>query len=81
MKIELKKDFVDDANHFKGDFQDAAKKVQSDKWHNCASQLKGIAENLRMQEIAATLYTLTQTEDPEQAEKSIHQLYSYVDQL
>lgn len=78
---ELQQDFADDANQLKSELKAAVLSLQSDNWQNSASQLKGIADNLRMEQIASTLQVLTQTTDPEQAEKAMHKLYNYVDQL
>lgn len=78
---ELQQDFISDAKELKIDLEASILSLQSDQWQRTASQLKGIADNLRMQEIASVLQTLTQTTDPLQAEQAMHQLYSYVDQL
>lgn len=78
---ELKQDFISDAKQLKIDLEASILSLQSDKWQKTASQLKGSADNLRMQEIASVLQTLTQTADPLQAEQAMHQLFSYVDQL
>ncbi len=78
---ELTQEFANDADRLKSEFEVAILSLQSSNWQTTASQLKGVADNLRMQEIATTLQSLTQMTDPEQAEQMMHQLYSYVDQL
>lgn len=78
---ELQQDFADDANRLRSEIEAAISSRQDDKWRKSASQLKGIADNLRMEEIASKLQILTQTNDPKQAEKAMDELYTYVDQL
>lgn len=78
---ELQKDFAVDSKACRSEFEEAIASSQSSGWQACASTLKGAADNLRMTEIAETLRTLTQTSDPQEAEKSMQQLYSYVEQL
>ena len=61
--------------------EEAVTLFRSQRWQTYASQLKGVADNLRMHELSTVLEVLTHTEDAQKAQEAVHQLYSYIDQL
>jgi HPt (histidine-containing phosphotransfer) domain-containing protein len=50
-------------------------------WKRSASQLKGISDNLRLNEISEELAILSQTNDAQEAKKAAKRLDSYLEQL
>ena len=78
---ELVSDFKAHANDAKISIETAIDNADASIWSNEAAQMKGIADNLRMGEIAAALQELQTAVDPQSAKAAADGLYSRIDQL
>ncbi len=78
---ELIGDFIDHANSSKTGLEEAVATAQSTLWQAQAVQMKGIADNLRMTEIAVTLKALEAASDPTDAQSALDTLYAQIRQL
>lgn len=88
-QLGIEHDFFDELiNEYKQDALRAGKEIASSiaafdthSWQNTASQLKGISDNLRLNEISDQLAVLSQTNDAQEANKASKRLNSFLDQL
>ena len=78
---ELISDFTAHANEVKASIEEAIADGQERVWRSEAAQMKGIADNLRMGEIATALQELESATDPQNAKAAAESLYSRIDQL
>jgi len=78
---ELKGDFVVHAKEIRPLLEEALKDGQSNIWRMQALQMKGVADNLRMNEISAVLKTLESANDAQNARTAVAELYAHVGQL
>ena len=78
---ELVNDFKAHANDAKISIETAIDNADATIWRNEAAQMKGIADNLRMGEIATALQELQSAADPQSAKAAADGLYSRIDQL
>ncbi len=78
---DLKNDFIAHANLCRAQLDDAIDSVQPAQWRNQAIQLKGIADNLRMNDIAQLMQRLEAATDPLDARALTDQFYTLLAQL
>ena len=78
---ELKEDFIDHANSCRERFEEAVGQADPTQWRNEAVQLKGIADNLRMNDIAMMMQELEATDDPLHARALVERFYRRITQL
>ena len=78
---DLKNDFIVHANLCRAQLDDAIDSVQPAQWRNQAIQLKGIADNLRMNDIAQLMQRLEAATDPLDARALTDQFYTLLAQL
>jgi hypothetical protein len=78
---ELIQDFSDHANSARAVIEGAVDSADVNGWRQQAVEMKGIADNLRMNDIASALKTLEAAEDPLTAKTAADQLYGLIKQL
>jgi HPt (histidine-containing phosphotransfer) domain-containing protein len=78
---ELIEDFTDHAESAKTLIEDAIDSGNAAGWSQQALEMKGIADNLRMTDIASTLKTLEAADDPLTAKTATDELYGLIKQL
>lgn len=78
---ELLHDYKKDASAMNATIIQAIKSFDSHTWKSSAAKLKGISDNLRLNEISDELAILSITNDAQEAKKSFLRLSSYLDQL
>ncbi|MGZ8546208.1 MAG: hypothetical protein ACXWVU_02330, partial [Sulfuricurvum sp.] len=78
---ELLSDFKQDANSISEQITNAISAFDTAAWNESASNLKGISDNLRLNEISDELAVLIKTHDAQEAKKASVRLMGYLDQL
>lgn len=88
-ELGIENDFFDELiNEYKVDAKRAGKEISTaisafdtNAWKRTASQLKGISDNLRLNEISEELAILSQTNDAQEANKASKRLNGFLEQL
>lgn len=88
-ELGIEEDFFDELiNEYKVDALRAGKEISTaisafdtHAWKRTASQLKGISDNLRLNEISEELAILSQTNDAQEANKASKRLNGFLEQL
>lgn len=78
---ELLFDYKTDANLISNQITQAIIAFDAHTWRDSAAKLKGISDNLRMNEISEELAILSKTNDAQEAKKASARLNNYLDQL
>lgn len=78
---ELLFDYKTDANLISNQITQAIIAFDTHTWRASAAKLKGISDNLRMNEISEELAILSKTNDAQEAKKASARLNNYLDQL
>lgn len=78
---ELLHDYKIDASAMNATIIQAIKSFDTHTWRSSAAKLKGISDNLRLNEISDELAILSVTNDAQEAKKSFLRLTGYLDQL
>ena len=78
---ELINDFTDHARNIRSSIEDAVASDDQTRWRAEAIKMKGIADNLRMNEIATALSQLDSAADAASAKAALEQLYGRIEQL
>lgn len=78
---ELINDYKYDALKSGKEIADAISAFDTHAWKRVAGQLKGISDNLRLNEISDELAILSQTNDAQEAHKASKRLNSFLEQL
>jgi len=78
---ELLFDYKTDANLISNQITQAIIAFDTHTWRDSAAKLKGISDNLRMNEISEELAILSKTNDAQEAKKASARLNNYLDQL
>lgn len=78
---ELIEEYKHDALHAGNEISTAISAFDTHAWKKTASQLKGISDNLRLNEISDELAILSQTNDAQEANKASKRLNSFLEQL
>ena len=88
-QLGIESDFFDELiDDYKKEAQTAGKQIADAiaafdtlQWKKAAIQLKGISDNLRMNEISEELAVLVRTNDAQEAHKASKRLSGYLEQL
>ena len=78
---ELVEEYRHDALRAAKEISAAIGAFDTHAWKRTSAQLKGISDNLRLNEISAELAILSQTNDAQEANKASKRLNSYLEQL
>ena len=78
---ELLNDYKTDAMAMSNTILQAIKAFDTHTWRSSAAKLKGISDNLRLNEISDELAILSVTNDAQQAKQASKRLLNYLDQL
>lgn len=78
---ELVEEYRHDALRAAREISAAIGAFDTHAWKRTSAQLKGISDNLRLNEISAELAILSQTNDAQEANKASKRLNSYLEQL
>lgn len=78
---ELINDYKQDAQIAGAQIANAISAFDTHQWKKAAIQLKGISDNLRLNEISDELAVLSRTNDAQEAHKASKRLTSYLEQL
>lgn len=78
---ELINDYKHDAAIISEEIANAISAFDTVLWNENASKLKGISDNLRLNEISDELAVLIKTHDAQEAKKASNRLMGYLDQL
>jgi len=78
---ELLNDYKTDAMAMSNTILQAIKAFDTHTWRSSAAKLKGISDNLRLNEISDELAVLSVTNDAQQAKQASKRLLNYLDQL
>lgn len=78
---ELIYEYKSDALISSRDITDAVAAFDTSGWKKSAIQLKGISDNLRLNEISAELAILSETNDAQEAHKASKRLNGFIEQL
>lgn len=78
---ELVEEYRQDALRAAKEISAAIGAFDTHAWKRTSAQLKGISDNLRLNEISAELAILSQTNDAQEANKASKRLNSYLEQL
>lgn len=78
---ELLFDYKNDSRLISNQITEAIKAFDTQSWNTSAAKLKGISDNLRLNEISEELAILSKTHDAQEAKKASLRLNAYLDQL
>ncbi|MEA2110462.1 MAG: hypothetical protein U9P71_00285 [Campylobacterota bacterium] len=78
---ELKDDFINHALEQKDALQDALQNADTAKYKQIALELKGISDNLRINDISVTLEELIKSSTSKEASQHVNQFFHYLVQL
>ena len=79
--VELINDFKIDVNETKESFQEAIDASDTRSWQSIALKHKGVADNLRIIELAPTILAILKADNAQDAQTKITELYGLVEQL
>lgn len=78
---ELLFDYKNDSRLISNQITEAIKAFDTHSWNTSAAKLKGISDNLRLNEISDELIILANTHDAQEAKQASLRLNAYLDQL
>jgi len=74
-------DYIVEANDMKSKLTDVIAASDTMRWKGYATQLKGVSDNLRINEISDTLQKLIASTDETQAKAAMQEFYGFINQL
>jgi HPt (histidine-containing phosphotransfer) domain-containing protein len=77
----LIQDYIEEAEEMKQMFDDSLAASEAQRWQDLAIKLKGVSDNLRMNEVSLTLQKLVTTNDTAEARNAVDEFYGYINQL
>jgi hypothetical protein len=77
----LIEDYIEEAIDMQPIFDNALAASDANIWQELAIKLKGVSDNLRMNEISAALQKLVSTDDKTEAREAVDEFYGYIRQI
>ena len=77
----LIEDYIAEAHEMKPKLEEAVQNGDTMRWKGYAVQLKGVSDNLRINEITETLQKLINSSDTEDAKAALQEFYGFINQL
>jgi hypothetical protein len=74
-------DYIVEANEMKSKLNDVIASADVMRWKGYATQLKGVSDNLRINEISDALQKLISSSDETQAKAAMQEFYGFINQL
>lgn len=74
-------DFADEARLKRDSFDDALIANNAHTWQEVARELKGVTDNLRMNDLSTSLQDIIKADNAEDAAPAVNQFFNYVNQL
>ena len=77
----LIEDYIAEAHEMKPKLDEAISNGDTMRWKGYAIQLKGVSDNLRINEITETLQKLITSSETEDAKAALQEFYGFINQL